>query len=187
MTDSRDTTNQILRLRDGDDGAAEELLPRIYAELREIAARHLLRERRDHTLQATALAHEAWLKLVQQDRVDWKGRAHFLGVAAQAIRRILVDHARKRAADKRGGDRGRVTLSDTLAGPGGEEDLDLLALDAALDELAERNPRHHRAIELRFFGGLDVKEAAHVLGVSPQTLALDWRMARAWLRRRIKA
>jgi RNA polymerase sigma-70 factor, ECF subfamily len=155
----------------------------LYGELRRVAAGALGRERRDHTLQPTALVHEAFLRLVGQ-RAGWQSRAHFLGVAAQAMRRILVDHARRRSAAKRPDPRARVTLSG-LALPGGAVDVDLLDLDGALARLAELDPRAARVVELRGFAGCSAAEAAEVLGVSEATVARDWRMAQSWLRREL--
>ncbi len=179
-----DTSLILAELGRGDPTAADRLMPLVYSELRGLAERYLQRERTDHTLQATALVHEAYLRLVDQSRVDWKSRAHFFAVAAEMIRRVLVDHARRHRAAKRGGTVRRVGLDERL----GSEDhdrIDLLALDEALDELATLNDRHRRVVELRFFGGLTVEESAHVLDVSPETVRADWRMARAWLHDRI--
>jgi RNA polymerase sigma factor (TIGR02999 family) len=180
------TTQLVLDLAAGDARAADRLMPLVYEEIRALAAAYMRRERPDHTLQPTALAHEAFARLVDQTRIDWKGRAHFLGVAAQVMRRILVDHARQRLAVKRGGDRRRVTLS--TIGDGGEpgRELDLLALDEAMETLGQLNPRHRQVVELRFFGGLDTEAIALVLDVTPQTVRSDWRMARAWLRQRLE-
>ncbi len=154
-------------------------MPLVYDELRGLAAARLAAERSDHTLQPTALVHEAYLKLVGQQDANWKGRAHFFAVAAQAIRRILIDHARKHRAIKRGAGR-RVTLSGVDDLPG-QSDVDIVALDDALRRLAEKSERQARVVELRFFGGLSVEQAAQVLDVSPGTIKGDWRFARAWL------
>ncbi len=172
------------RVRSENDSAVRELMPLVYNELREIAASFLKRERPDHTLQATALVHEAFVKMVNQRDIAWQNRAHFFAVAAQAIRRILVDHARTHGRKKRGGDCRRMHLDDDLAWTG-RHDLDLLALDEALAKLAELDPRQARIVELRFFGGLTLKDAAAVLDVSPRTVDGDWSMARAWLRREL--
>ncbi len=179
-----ETTQILAAIVKGDPAAANRLLPLVYARLRELAAKYLGSEAQKSTLQPTALVHEAYLRMLGQSRVDWKSRAHFLGVAAQMIRRVLVDHTRERRAAKRGGQLERVALSDTIVWFDRDE-LDLLALDEALEELGRLNERHRRAVELRFFGGLSVDETAHVLGVSPQTVKLDWRVARAWLRERL--
>jgi RNA polymerase sigma factor (TIGR02999 family) len=184
MPASAQTTQILIDLSKGKPSAASRLMPLVYEELRALAARYMERERPGHTLQATALVNEAYLKLIDQSRVDWKGRAHFFAVAAETIRRILVDHARQHLAAKRGGSARRMTLSDAT-GPPEADPIDLLDLDEGLDQLGELNERHRRAVELRFFGGLSVDETAHVLEVSPQTVGSDWRMARAWLRQHL--
>jgi len=181
---SDDVTQILIEASEGRSGAVDRLLPAVYDELRSIASRYLSRERKDHTLQATALVHEAYLNLVDQTRVEWKNRAHFFGVAATAMRRILINHALRKKTAKRGGDRRRVEWDEALA-LFEERALDLLALDEALDRLAEIDPRGARMVELRFFAGLDVKEVAEVLGVSTRTVEREWRMARAWLRNEI--
>ena len=169
----------------GDLDARDRLLPIVYDELRRQAARELRGERAGHTLQPTALVHEVYLRLAQPRRVPWESRAEFFAAAAQAMRRILVDHARKRAAGKRAGNWTRIELADEVAIEGRPE-LDLLALDDALEGLAELDPRHARIVELRFFGGLSVPEAASVLKVSTATVKRDWSLARAWLLRRLE-
>jgi RNA polymerase sigma factor (TIGR02999 family) len=170
----------------GDLEARDRLLPIVYGELRRQAARQLRSERVGHTLQPTALVHEVYLRLAKPRRVPWQSRAEFFAAAAQAMRRILVDHARKRAAAKRAGDWTRVKLEDDVAIEGKQE-LDLLALDEALDSLAALDARHARIVELRFFGGLSVPETAAVLHVSTATVKRDWSLARAWLHRRLEA
>jgi RNA polymerase sigma factor (TIGR02999 family) len=180
-----DVTQLLQALGEGDRRALDRLLPLVYDEMREIAARHMRRERPDHTLQPTALAHEAYLRLCQRESPQWESRAHFLGVAAQAIRRILVEHARARQRDKRGGGWVRVTLSNGPAGPQ-DLDFDVLALDQALERLGEEDPEDQKVVELRFFGGLSVKETAHVLGVSERTVHRRWSFAKAWLYRELK-
>lgn len=157
----------------------------VYDELRALAESCLQRERHGHTLQATALVHEAYLRLIKQEEVEWRNRAHFFAIAAQAIRRILVDHARGRQRAKRGGDRERVTLDEDVAITP-DRDLDVVELDEALEKLAQLNQRQARIVELRFFGGLALREVAEVLGVSPRTVDGDWCMARAWLRRELR-
>ncbi len=184
MPASAQTTQILIDLSKGQPSAASRLMPLVYDELRALAARYMAQERAGHTLQATALVNEAYLKLIDQSRIDWKGRAHFFAVAAETIRRILVDHARQHLAAKRGGSARRLTLSDAT-GPPEADPLDLLDLDEALDRLGELNERHGKVVELRFFGGLSVDETAHVLEVSPQTVGADWRMARAWMRQRL--
>lgn len=186
MADPAAEATRILEaLNRGDGKAANALLPLVYDELRAIAERRMRQERIDHTLQPTALVHEAYMRLIDQTRFDWKGRAHFLGVAANTIRLILVDHARKVNADKRGGDRQRTTLSDAIAAEDGRKDVDLLALEDALQKLASLHPRQSRVVELRYFGGLSVEETAVVLGVAPSTVAADWAVSKAWLTREL--
>lgn len=185
MASSRGEVTQLLQaLGDGDRQALDRLLPLVYDEMREIAARHMRRERQDHTLQPTALAHEAYLRLCQRESPHWESRAHFLGVAAQAIRRILVEHARAKQRDKRGGGWVRVTLSNGPAGPQ-DLDLDVLALDQALERLGKEDPEDQRVVELRFFGGLSVKETALVLGMSERTVQRRWSFSRIWLYREL--
>ncbi len=185
-TDSR-LTQTLQKAVGGSHEAVADLMPLVYSELRAIAGNQLQRERRNHTLQATALANEAYLRLVDQKDVDWKGRAHFLAVAAEVVRRILIDHARKKGAAKRGGGAAQVTLTlgDVLQAPGDRNEIDLLALDEAMKELAALSNRQSRVVELRFFGGLSVEETAYTLGVSERTVKGDWRIAKAWLRKRL--
>ena len=173
-------TRLLLDWSDGDEHSRDEMLSLVYDELRRLAALYLLRERRDHTLQPTALVHEAYLRLVDQRQVDWKHRAQFVGLAAVMMRRILVNHARDRAADKRGGDMRRVPLSDaeTLGKP---QDVDVIVLHEALDQLSALDSRKSRIVELKFFGGLTTNEIAEVLQLSPATIERDWSFARAWL------
>jgi RNA polymerase sigma factor (TIGR02999 family) len=167
---------------DGDDRALDALTPLIEAELRRLARAYMARERRDHTLQATALVNEAFLRLTGARRVRWQDRAHFLGICARLMRQVLVDHARTRGYRKRGGAAHRVTLSEALAAVP-ELTLDVVALDRALDRLAAVDARKSRVIELRFFGGLSVDETAEVLGLSADTIKRDWRLAKLWLLR----
>jgi len=164
--------------------ALNQLLPLVYAELRRVAARQLRSERPDHTLQPTALVHEAYLRLVDQRQVDWQNRAHFFGVAAQVMRRILVDHARRHGANKRGQGVRCVSIDEAhdVAAP---NEIPVLALDHALDRLAKVDAELTKVVELRAFGGLTIEEAAHVLGVSPSTAKRDWRTAKAWLNREL--
>lgn len=180
-----DVTRMLKQASAGDESAINRLLPMVYDELRALAESYLQRENPGHTLQATALVHEAYLRLVKQEDVEWQNRAHFFALAAQAIRRILVDHARGRGRAKRGGDRERVTLDEDVALTS-DRDVDLIELDAALEKLARLHERQARIVELRFFGGLTLREAAEVLGVSPRTIDGDWSMARAWLRRELR-
>jgi RNA polymerase sigma-70 factor, ECF subfamily len=179
---SQDITQLLQAWRQGQEAALEELLPLVHQELRRLARRHMLGERLGHTLQATALVNEAYLRLVNSQKVNWKNRAHFFAVSAQLMRRILVDAARSRGYQKRGGGAVKVTFEEELMGAA-EKDHDLLALDDALKVLAEVDPRKSRVVELRSFGGLDVKETAEVLDVSPETVMRDWRLAKAWLKR----
>jgi RNA polymerase sigma factor (TIGR02999 family) len=183
----RAVTQLLADLRAGRAGAGDEVLPLVYDELRAIAARHMRRERPGHTLQATALVHDAFLKLVDQTRVEWRDRAHFFAIASQAMRRILVDHARARAAAKRGAGAARLSADETVLL--GEQSAlspeELLSLDSALDELAALDPGHARIVELRYFGGMTIEETAEALGTSPATLKREWSLARAWLRRRL--
>ena len=165
----------------GDEHAADELVPLVYAELRKIAANRLRAERSGHTLQPTVLVHEAWMRLADQ-RADWQNRGHFFAIAAQAMRRILVDHARRRAAAKRGSTPVNVPVDDVAhLLPSPMPDERLLALDAALDELARLDRRQARVVELRFFGGLSVEDTATLLDISPTTVKREWATARAWL------
>ena len=175
-----DVTRLLRQWTDGQEQALEQLLPQIHSELRTLAASYLRRERPDHTLQPTALVNEAFLKLVDQRAVKWQNRAHFFGIAAQAMRRILVDHARAHVASKRGGALRKVSLDDARL-VGGAVDVDLLALDQALTRLAALDPQQSRVVELRFFGGLTMEETAEVMRLSPATIGRDWRMAKAWL------
>ena len=183
-----DVTRLLLELSEGRGAATDELLPLVYDELRGLARRHLAAERVDHTLQATALVHEAFLRLVDQDRVQWRNRAHFLAVGATAMRRILVDHARARGRLKRGGggDRRRLSLDEALGLAAVEDRTDLLALDEALTRLAAEHPDKVRVVEMRFFGGLSTEETAAVLGVTTRTVERHWQFARAWLFRALE-
>lgn len=169
----------------GDQAALDELLPLVYDELRRQARRYMRAQPAGHTLQTTALVHEAYLRLVGQSSVEWEGRAHFFGVAAKAMRSILVDHARARNAAKRGGWARAITLDDAGGVAGPQASVDVLALDEALGRLAELDSRKSQLVELRYFGGLGIDEAAAVLGVSPATVKRDWTTARAWLRREL--
>jgi RNA polymerase sigma factor (TIGR02999 family) len=169
----------------GDDAALAELLPLVYDELRALAGRHMQSERGDHTLQPTALAHEAYMRLIGQREVDWRGRAQFFALAAQAMRRILVDHARRHAADKRGGNFQRIDLDDVDKGTLDREACSVLQIHSALDRFSAIDAQAGRVVELRFFGGLTVEETAEILDISPRTVKRDWRAARAWLAREL--
>jgi len=175
-------TRLLLAWGQGEEAALEKLVPLVHAELRRIARRYMIGERKGHTLQTTALVNEAYLRLVDSQKVNWQNRAHFFAISAQLMRRILVDHARSRAYQKRGGGAYKVTLDEAMIGPE-EPGHDLVALDDALHALAEIDPRKTQVIELRFFGGLSVEETSEVLKVSQDTVLRDWRLAKAWLRR----
>ena len=175
-----DVTGLLVDWSKGDRGALDRLMPLVYEELRHIARRHLSAEDPSHTLQSTALVHEAYLKLVDQRRVQWQNRAHFFAVAAQMIRRILLDHARRRHAAKRGGPATRLTLEEGLLAPECRE-VDLVWLDEGLNALAELDLQQARVVELRFFAGLTIAEAAEALGISSATVRRDWVTAKAWL------
>lgn len=185
MTSQHEITRLLGAWSGGDRQALEKLTPLVYEELRRLARRYLSQERPGHTLQSTALVHEAYLKLAGQHRVEWQNRAHFFGIAAQLIRRILVDYARTRHAEKRGAHFPKLSLDEAIAVPGGRE-LDLVALDDALELLARVDPRQGRVVELRFFAGLSVEEIAEVLQTSPATVKRDWTAAKAWLFREIR-
>ena len=192
----RDLKTQVTQILNGLEGdtletapGAQELMPAVYDELRRLARSYLRRERSDHTLQPTALVHEAYLRLVDQDRLKWQGRTHFFAVGAQMMRRLLVDHARKRGRVKRGQDWQQVTLDHAvtpLLGRALSPD-ELLALDLAIEKLGALDQRQARVVELRFFAGLEVAEVAQVLGVSKRTIEGEWTHARAWLRRELAA
>lgn len=183
--DNPDVTAILHDVSAGKLGAVDRLLPVVYEQLLDLASRYLSRERADHTLQATALVHEAYINLVDQTRVEWQNRAHFLGVAATAMRRLLINHAVRRRTAKRGGDQQRLEWDDALA-VYEERAIDLIALDDALKRLAEIDPRQARVVELRFFGGLSNQEIAEVLAVSIRTVEREWRMARAWLKSELR-
>ncbi|MGB7924211.1 MAG: sigma-70 family RNA polymerase sigma factor [Pyrinomonadaceae bacterium] len=185
MNEAESVTRLLIELTNGNRTAVDALLPLIYDELRSLASNYLRRERPDHTLQPTALVHEAYLRMVDQTQVNWQNRAHFFGVAAQMMRRILVDHARSHRAEKRGADFQKLSLDENID-KAVERSAELIALDEALRELAEVDEHKSRIVELRYFGGLSVEETAEVLGVSPVTVKRHWRMAKAWLFGRMK-
>ena len=175
-----DVTVLLSQLTQGDQAAAERLMPLVYDELKRLARSYMRRERKDHTLQTTALVHEAYLKLVRQQATTWACRSHFFGIAAQLMRRILIDHARGHLREKRGGIQVVLPLNEALAfSP--EHSEDLLRLDEALHRLSKLDPRQGEVVELRFFGGLSVEETAEYLAVSPKTVKRDWAVAKAWL------
>jgi RNA polymerase sigma-70 factor, ECF subfamily len=181
-----DVTGLLVAWRGGDADALDRLFPLVYQELRRVAHRYMRDERRDCPLQTTALVHEAYLRLIDVTRVDWQSRTHFLAVSANMMRRILVEAARRRKADKRGGDASHVALDEGLIPPP-DRSADLLALDDALEELATLSARKARVVELRYFGGLTVEETAEVLGISPETVGRDWKVARLWLRNELRS
>lgn len=183
---SREITAMLRQWEKGDRTALEELMPLVYDELHKQAARYLRRERADHTLQTTALIHEAFLKLVGQREARWESRTHFFAIAAQAMRRILIDHARAKHQAKRGGANITLALDDVEPVSGGnEQDVDLLALDQALGRLAKIDEQQVRIVELRYFGGLNLEETAAALGISRATVVRDWSVAKTWLRREL--
>jgi RNA polymerase sigma factor (TIGR02999 family) len=182
-----DPAQLLQRASSGDNKAVSQLMPLVYDELRRLAASYLRRERPGQTLQATALVHEAYVRLIGEKAQPWQNRAHFLAIAALSMRQILVQRARARKAAKRGGDPERIVLDEQLlaAPSSSQSEIDLVALDAALEKLATLNERQARIVELRYFGGLSVEEAGDVLGISPATVKRDWTLARAWLRREL--
>jgi len=177
-------TQLLVQWSNGDLQALEQLTPLVYDELRQMARTYLRRERPDHTLQPTALVHEAYLRLVDQHSVSWQNRAHFFGIASQMMRRILVNHALARATAKRGGEAEKLPL-EKANGFAGQQEVDLISLDEALRELELLDPKQTRIVELRFFGGLSIEETAEVLKLSPATVKREWVTARLWLRRKI--
>jgi RNA polymerase sigma factor (TIGR02999 family) len=174
----------LVRWRGGDREALDALIPLVYNELRRIARSYLKDERTGHTLQSTALVHEAYMRMVAQNLPQWQNRAHFFSVAAQLMRQILVDHARSHRASKRGGQVYKLALDEAQDQPRAR-DLDVIALDDALKTLAELDPQQSRVVELRFFGGLSIEDTSEVLGVSPSTIKRDWNTARVWLYREL--
>src|SRR2546425_8914440 len=186
MQASESITQLLLNWSNGDQKALDKLMPMVYSELRRLAGNYLRRERPGHTLQPTALVNEAYLKLIDQKNAKWQNRAQFYGVAAELMRRILVDHARQHRAAKRGGSDQRrlsITSAEQLVK---QPAVDLLALHEALEELAMLDPQQERIVELRFFGGLSIEETAEVIGIGHATVERDWKMARAWLRRKLE-
>ena len=171
--------------QEGNRASLDALTPLVYDELRKLAGSYLRRERPDHTLQSTALVHEAYMKLIDQKNVQWQNRAHFFGVAAQMIRRILVDHARGHQAAKRGAGAAQLSLDEALSVPGQQRDVNLVALDEALGELERLDPQQSRVIELRYFAGLSIEETAEVMSISSATVKREWSTARAWLFREL--
>ncbi len=187
---SSDVTGLLMAWSSGDERAQDKLMPLVYEELQQIASRYLRREYVGHTMQTVDLANEAYMKLVDQNQVDWKNRAHFFGIAANIMRRILIDQARSRQAVKRGGEVKKFSLDHeavqlSYVGFSEEPNFDLLDLDDALKELAEFDPRQGKLVELRFFGGLSIAETGEVLEISPATVKREWNVAKAWLKRRL--
>ena len=188
MTDAENSLNVTQMLNEWSEGKQDvlnELMPLVYEELRRQASRHLRKERAGHTLQTTALIHEAYLKLVDQRNVRWQNRSHFFAIASQAMRRILVDHARERNREKRGGAAENLPLEEAMFAVSKEKPVDLVALDEALTRLAELDRRQARIVELKYFGGLGNEETAEVLGVSNATVRRDWNFAKAWLHQQL--
>lgn len=181
---SDEVAELLARWTKGESNAREELIPLIYYELRRVARHCLAGQPANHTLESAALVHEAYLRLVGHSSVRWDDRVHFFAVAAQLMRRILVDHARRKLAGKRGGDYLTVTLNEELA-PAKQRELNVVALDGCLKELSRMNPQQGSVVELRFFAGLSIEETAHALGISPATVKRDWAVARAWLYREL--
>ena len=180
-----EVTRLLLAWNAGDQAALEKLMPLVYGELRQLAERHFRKERRGHTLQPTAVVHEAYFRLIDQTRVTWKNRGHFLAIASQAMRRILIDHARGRGAEKRGGEVEKVTLDVAIASPEPSREVDILALDEALDRLKALDGTQAQIVELRCFGGLTIEETADVMETSPSSIKRDFRSAKAWLFREL--
>lgn len=185
-TSSHEVTQLLVDWNNGNSAALEKLMPLVYRELRRLARQHLRRERADHTLQTTDLVHEAYFRLVDQQRVQWQNRAHFYGIAAQLMRRILIDRARHDRRAKRGGGAPMVTLDSAMA-VSPQVSLDMLELDEALNKLAAIDARKARIVELRFFGGLEVQEVAAFLNISEITVMRDWKMAKAWLHKELSS
>jgi RNA polymerase sigma factor (TIGR02999 family) len=179
-TPRNEVTELLLAWNTGDRSALDRLMPLVYQELRRLARQYMRSESPDHSLQATVLVNEAYIRLVDQQRVNWKNRAHFFGAAAQIIRRVLVEHARARGRLKRGGDALKVSFDEEI-GPRSEVQWDLVALDDALNQLAKLDPQQERVVELRYFTGLSIEETAEALGISSATVKRDWATARAWL------
>jgi RNA polymerase sigma-70 factor (ECF subfamily) len=185
MTDRQEVTALLSEINDGTASAPERLLPLVYDELRKLAAAYMANERSDHTLQATALVHDAYIRLVDWENVSWQNRAHFFSVAAQVMRNILVNHAIARKAQKR--DFGqRIELTEDISFAGGQE-IDLIELNDALEALEKVEPNQSKIVELRFFGGLTIEECAHALDISPATVKREWVIAKTWLYRKLKA
>ena len=184
MQTTKDVTILLNQINNGDSSAPEQLLPLVYDELRKLASGYLKNERPDHTLQATALVHEAYIRLVDWENVSWENRSHFFAVSAQVMRHILVDHARQKKAEIHGGNLQKLALDEAISFSSSRE-VDLVDLDDALKELEKLDERQSKIVELRFFAGLTIEETAHALGVSTMTVSRDWNFAKAWLFRRL--
>ncbi|MGI8989080.1 MAG: sigma-70 family RNA polymerase sigma factor [Bryobacteraceae bacterium] len=182
-----DVTRLLVQLRAGNQGVADQLVPLIYAELRRIAGSQMARERSGHTLQATAVVHEAYMRLAGEQDIEWQNRAHFFAIAAKTMRRVLLDYARQRRAGKRGGEAARKVDLDAELLIGDDRIEDVVALDEVLARLSEMDPEQGRVVELRFFAGLNVDETAEVMGISPRTVKREWRLAKAWLQLELAA
>lgn len=183
MPEKSEITNLLGKIGAGDETAPDELLPLVYDDLRRLAHAYFTNEKQEHTLQATALVHEAYIRLVNWENVSWQNRAHFFAVAAEVMRKILIDHARKKKAQKREGGQ-RILLDDAVSFPN-KKDFDILKLEEALLSLEELDPRQAKIVELRFFGGLSIEETAHVLKISETTVKRDWTFAKAWFQREL--
>lgn len=181
---NEDVTLLLNRLSDGDESAPEQLLPLVYDDLRRLARAYFANEKEEHTLQPTAIVHEAYIRLVNWENVSWQNRAHFFAVAADVMRKVLIDHARRKHAQKRSG--GQKSLLDEAVSFSGEKELDLVKLDEALKTLEKIDARQSRIVELRFFGGLSIAETAHVLKISEKTVRREWTFAKAWFQRELK-
>ncbi len=178
-------TKLLISYGQGNKEALEQLVPEVYTELRRLAQSYMRKENSGHTLQATALVHEAFFRLIDQKQIQWQNRAQFFGVAAQLMRRILIDHARQRLAAKRGGSQARIAFDEAVHWTEKDEGPDLISLDTAMKKLEEIDPRQAKVVELRYFGGLSIEETAHVLETSPATVKRDWTLAKAWLFREL--
>ena len=185
MSASYEVTRLLLDWGNGNDAARDELMPLIYSELRQVAEKYLNQERPGHTLQPTALVHEAYIRLVEQTHPEWKSRAHFFAVASQVMRQVLVDHARSKSAAKRGSGCVTLTFDEAIALPQTSQ-VDVVALDDALSSLSSMDPRQAQIVDLRFFGGLSIEDTAQVLGISPATVNREWSTARMWLQRELR-
>lgn len=185
MSDQSDITELLIKWNSGDRQAFEKLMPLVYDELHRIASRHLRRESNERTLQTTALVHEAYLKIIDQTRANWQNRAQFYGVSASIMRRILIDHARKRLRGKRGGGAFKLSLDDGRIDVSDERASELVALDEALERLAHEDPNKAKIVELRYFGGLSIEETAEVMGIGTATVIRHWRIVKAWLYKEI--